>query len=160
VTSSDRRQLCQDYTHTLLLAGRQWRRVVNAAVERHGLSDATAVPLLLIGRMEGDPRQNALAEAVGIEGPSLVRLLDQLGAAGLVVRKEDPTDRRAKVLSLTPAGEAVYVQIEADLRQLRETVFGAVSTADIEAGMHVFQVLKAYGRALPDTGDGPATPVP
>ena len=100
-------QLRQAYTHALLLAGRQWRRAADAEVERHGISDATALPLVLIGRMAGEPRQNALAEAVGIEGPSLVRLLDQLEKAGLVVRKEDPTDRRAKVLSLTPAGRSV-----------------------------------------------------
>ena len=95
-------QIRQAYTHTLLLAGRQWRRAANAVVESHGVSDATALPLILIGRLDGEPRQNALAEAVGIEGASLVRLLDQLCAAGLVIRKEDPTDRRAKILSLTP----------------------------------------------------------
>src|SRR4051812_30217129 len=110
--------LRQAYTHTLLLAGRQWRRAANAVVEAHGVSDATALPLILIGRLDGEPRQNALAEAVGIEGPSLVRLLDQLCAAGLVVRKEDPTDRRAKVLRLTPAGKRTVTQMEAELNTL------------------------------------------
>src|SRR5690349_12504760 len=91
VVPKDVGQLHQAYTHALLLAGRRWRRAANAAVKSHGLSDAMALPLVLIGRMDGEPRQNALAEAMGIEGPSLVRLLDQLSAAGLVVRKEDPT---------------------------------------------------------------------
>src|SRR3954453_16341273 len=124
-------QLRQAFTHALLLAGRQWRRAADAEVERHGISDATALPLVMIGRMEGEPRQNALAEAVGIEGPSLVRLLDQLAKAGRVVRKEDPPARRAKVLSLTPAGKVVVSKMEADLARVREAVFANVSAADL-----------------------------
>lgn len=148
-------RLRQAYTHTLLLAGRQYRRAANAVVEAYGLSDATALPLLLIGRHDGEPRQNALAEAVGIEGPSLVRLLDQLGAAGLVVRKEDPTDRRAKVLSLTPAGRAVVTKMEADLVGLREAVFAQVSTADLEASLRVFRALQDYdeGSSRPEEAE-------
>ncbi|WP_132255140.1 MarR family winged helix-turn-helix transcriptional regulator [Methylobacterium segetis] len=142
----DLKQLRQAYTQALLLAGRQWRRCADAAARAHGISDATALPLVMIGRMAGEPRQNALADAIGIEGPSLVRLLDQLGAAGLVVRKEDPTDRRAKVLSLTKAGRAVVARMEADLHTLRESVFAAVSAADIEASLRVFRALHEVGR--------------
>ncbi len=145
--AEDVTRLRRDYTHTLLLAGRQYRRAANAVAEAHGLSDATALPLLIIGRQGGEPRQNVLAEAVGIEGPSLVRLLDQLGAAGLVVRKEDPTDRRAKVLSLTPAGRAVVATMETDLERLREQIFAAVSDADLEASLRVFRAVQAYDRA-------------
>lgn len=142
--------LRQAYTHTLLLAGRQWRRAANGVVEAHGLSDATALPLILIGRLDGEPRQNALAEAVGIEGASLVRLLDQLCAAGMVVRKEDPTDRRAKVLSLTATGKRTVAAMEAELNELRERVFADVDTADLEASLRVFQALQKYVREAPE----------
>lgn len=151
------RQLRLAYTHTLLLSGRQWRRLANTATETHGISEAKALPLVLIGRMGGEPRQNALAEAVGIEGPSLVRLLDQLEAAGLVRRREDPGDRRAKVLSLTAAGGAVVARIEADLDRLREAVFAGISAADLEAGLRVFRAIQGYAggteaEAAPETG--------
>lgn len=132
------------YTHALLLSGRQWRRLANATTEAHGVSEAKALPLVLIGRLGGEPRQTALAEAVGIEGPSLVRLLDQLEAAGLVLRKEDPTDRRAKVLSLTDAGHAVVARIEADLDRLRQAVFAGMSAADLEASLRVFRAIQDH----------------
>ena len=83
------RQLRLTYTHTLLLSGRQWRRLANAATEAHGLSEAKALPLVLIARMGGAPRQTTLADAVGIEGPSLVRLLDQLVRDDLRVRPRE-----------------------------------------------------------------------
>ena len=112
------RQLRLAYTHRLLLSGRQWRRLANASTEAHGLSEAKALPLVLIARMGGAPRQTILADAIGIEGPSLVRLLDQLEKADLVARREDPTDRRAKVLTLTPAGQAVVDAAAAPLALL------------------------------------------
>lgn len=156
MAADDLYRLRRDYTNALLIGGRQWRRAADSAVETHGLSDATALPLVSIGRMGGEPRQNALAEAVGIEGPSLVRLLDQLETAGLVVRKEDPTDRRAKVLSLTPAGEAVVAKMEADLARLRETVFATVSAADLQAGLRVFQALQTHAREASEVRRGEA----
>ncbi len=146
MAAQDLRQLHQAYTHALLLTGRQWRRVADMAADRHGISEAKALPLVMIGRMGGEPRQNALAEAVGIEGPSLVRLLDQLEAGGLVVRREDPSDRRAKVLSLTPAGTAVVEQMEDDLARLREAMFAAVSAADLETGLRVFRAMQHFAR--------------
>ncbi|CAO4166088.1 MarR family winged helix-turn-helix transcriptional regulator [Methylorubrum populi] len=139
------------FTHALLLSGRQWRRLANATTEAHGVSEAKALPLVLIGRLGGEPRQNTLAEAVGIEGPSLVRLLDQLEAAGLVMRREDPTDRRAKVLSLTDTGRSVVARIEADLDGLRQAVFSKVSASDLEASLRVFQ-------AIQDHLGGPSAP--
>lgn len=143
MAARDLRQIRRAYTQTLLLAGRRWRRLADMAADAHGISEAKALPLVLIARMGGEPRQNALAEALGIEGPSLVRLLDQLCAADLVRRREDASDRRAKVLSLTPAGEAVVARIEADLDRLRETVFARVSAADLEAGLRVFEAVQA-----------------
>ncbi|MCJ2116682.1 MarR family transcriptional regulator [Methylobacterium sp. J-001] len=139
-------RLRQAYTHALQTGARTWRRAANAVAEVHGLSDATAYPLVMIGRLAGERRQNAVAEAVGIEGPSLVRLLDQLAAAGLVVRREDPSDRRAKVLDLTPRGRAMVAQIEAELATLRARLFAGVSAADLEASLRVFAALQAYGR--------------
>ena len=79
-----------------------------------------------------------------------MRLLDQLCTAGLVVRKEDPTDRRAKILSLTQAGRQTVAQMEAELNELREQVFADVDTADLEASVRAFRALQKYIRELPN----------
>jgi MarR family transcriptional regulator for hemolysin len=80
-----------------------------------GLTEATAVPLVSISRIGEGVRQNALAEALRIEGPSLVRVLDHLCAAGLVERREDCADRRAKTLHLTETGRETTARIETAL---------------------------------------------
>lgn len=132
------------FTANLLSTGRQWRKVVDLVLSSHGISEASAAPLLWIGRLGGGVRQVVLANYVGIEGPSLVRLLDQLEGLGLVVRKDDPTDRRAKGLWLTAEGEALAARMEETLDELRGRILANVDKADIEAAIRVLQAFEDF----------------
>ncbi|GAJ91860.1 MarR family transcriptional regulator [Agrobacterium sp. SHOUNA12C] len=132
------------FTANLLTTGRQWRRVVDLVLSSHGISEASAAPLLWIGRLGGGVRQVVLANYVGIEGPSLVRLLDQLEGLGLVMRKDDPTDRRAKGLWLTTEGEALATRMEETLDELRGRILANVDKADIEAAIRVLQAFEDF----------------
>ncbi|SFT40569.1 MarR family transcriptional regulator [Mesorhizobium sp. YR577] len=49
----------------------------------------------------GAVRQNVLAERMGVEAMTVSGALDRLEARGLVERRPDPTDRRAKLVQLT-----------------------------------------------------------
>jgi MarR family transcriptional regulator for hemolysin len=75
-----------------------------------------------------------------------VRLLDQLCAAGLVRRDEDPEDKRAKTITLTDEGRAVTARMEERLVTLRARLLKGVSRADLETTL---RVLEAFS-ALPD----------
>jgi MarR family transcriptional regulator for hemolysin len=122
---------------------RAWRREFDAMLAPLGLSEATGTALLNLGRLGDGVRQGALAESLAIEGPSLVRLLDQLCNAGLVRRHEDRLDRRAKTLHLTPAGQAMVADIEALTAGLRKKLLGGVAEADLDASLRVFRGLEA-----------------
>jgi MarR family transcriptional regulator for hemolysin len=128
-------------TAQLLQAGRQWRRIAERELEAFGISEACAAPLLWTGRLGGGVRQVTLAAYVGIEGPSLVRLLDQLAASDLIERRDDPTDRRAKTIWLTAAGEQLAARIEDVLAGVRGDVLAGIGKADLEATL---RVLKAF----------------
>src|SRR5580692_1739595 len=111
--------LRRSVTGGLVRVSRQWRRASHHVISGYGVSEACATPLLMIGRLGEGVRQGTLAEYVGIEGPSLVRLLDQLCSAALARREEDPADGRAKTIWLTDAGRAVCAKIEEALIELR-----------------------------------------
>ena len=139
-----------EFTAWLLQLSRAWRREVNADLADVGLSDATAWPLLMIARMGGGMRQNALAEVLGIEGPSLVRLLDQLCAAGFVRRQEDEGDRRAKTLHLTKSGAKMTARIEERLQRLRNGLLAGLPERDLKTCLRVFRQLgEQLGCAVP-----------
>jgi MarR family transcriptional regulator for hemolysin len=123
----------------LVTASRQWRRKCQGVLAAYNVSEACATPLLTAHRLGAAVRQVTLADHIGIEGPSLVRLLDQLCAAGLVRREEDPEDRRAKVIELTREGRAVTAKIEKELVGLRAEVLKDVSRGDLEIALRVLK---------------------
>lgn len=133
----------------MVVATRHWRRVCQTTLLNYGISEACAMPLLIIGRLGEGVRQVTVAQAAGMESPSLVRLLDQMCKAGYVLRNEDPSDRRAKTLSLTDTGRALVQSIEAQLVQLRRAALAGVSLADQEAALRVIKAFDAAGQ-LPD----------
>ena len=130
-------------TGTILRLTRIYRRAVDRTLAAHGLSEARALPVLHIARLGEGVRQGALAEELGIEGPSLVRLLDQLCAAGLVERRDDPRDRRAKTLHLTPEGRALAAVIETTLDTLRSGLLAQVTNEDLDAALRVLAAFEA-----------------
>ncbi len=123
----------------LLLASRHWQRLADHALSSYDISGACAAPLLMVGRAGGGIRQVALAQQLGLEGPSLVRLLDKLCAQELVRREADASDRRANLLWLTPQGEALAGQLEQRLVELRREVLGPLDEDEIRV------VLKLWG---------------
>jgi MarR family transcriptional regulator, transcriptional regulator for hemolysin len=55
--------------------------------------------------------QRQIAEAVGIEGPTLTHHLNRMETAGLVTRRRDPDNRRIHQVELTEEGEALFYRL-------------------------------------------------
>ncbi len=122
-----------DFTLMLIKVARLYRQGVDAALSRLELSDALALPVVLLGRRPEGMRQIQLAEELGVEGPSLVRLLDRLVEVGLVERQPDPTDRRANIVHLTKDGRAHSRSASRALDAYRTSLLGEVPAAQIDA---------------------------
>lgn len=129
---------------------RNYRKVVNRVLATSGLSDSQALPILFIGRLGDGVRMGVLAEHVGVEVPSLVRQIDQLCAAGLVERRDDPSDRRAKTLHLTETGRARAATIEALFRELRSSMLQSTSDDDL---VTTLKVLRGFERSVAGESD-------
>lgn len=63
---------------------RGWRAELDRRLAGLNLSQARWLVLLHLARFEEAPTQRELAQSVGVEGPTLARLLDSLEAQGLV----------------------------------------------------------------------------
>jgi MarR family transcriptional regulator, transcriptional regulator for hemolysin len=132
----------ETFGQLLILVARTWRRKSSDALLSLGLSAATAEPLLWLSRAGGCMRQGHLAELIGIEGPSLVRLIDQLQMEDLVVRHEDPKDRRAKTLHLTPKGSGLAGHVDHVLQGMRANVLQNVSDDDLETTTRILRAIE------------------
>jgi MarR family transcriptional regulator, transcriptional regulator for hemolysin len=86
-----------------------------------GSLPAWLVLVSLKGQRHGMQRQ--IAEAVGIEGPTLTHHLNRMEASGLVTRRRDPANRRVHQVELTDQGDALFHRLVESVtafdRQLR-----------------------------------------
>ncbi|WP_425473965.1 MarR family winged helix-turn-helix transcriptional regulator [Sphingomonas montanisoli] len=120
---------------------RAWRQLADAVLVEFGVSNSTSWCLLWLDRLGPDVRQTDLAQAIGITQPSLVRLVDQLQQSGLVVRVQDPDDKRSNRLLLTDEGRHLAGTIEARLRDVRAELFDGLSDADLETALRLIDTL-------------------
>lgn len=117
---------------------RRWRRALDQRLAAIGLSDASWAPLVHLAELGDGLCQKDLALAVGIDGSSLVRLLDLLAARGLVERRTDARDRRQKRLFLTPAGQAAVRDIRTKLARIEDQLLEDLSDPEIATLMSAF----------------------
>jgi MarR family transcriptional regulator for hemolysin len=77
-----------------------------------GVGGSLPTWLILVSlKQQRHAAQRQLAEAVGIEGPTLTHHLNRLETAGLVTRRRDPANRRVHQVVLTEAGEAMFLHL-------------------------------------------------
>jgi MarR family transcriptional regulator, transcriptional regulator for hemolysin len=106
----------------------------------------------------GEIRQNALAEQMGVEAMTVSGYLDRLEARGLVERRPDPADRRAKLVGLTEAAGGVLAEIATVAASVRAEASKGLSTADWARLLDMMKTVRANlaAAARTDAGQGRA----
>ena len=82
--------------------------------------------LAAAGRGEAG-NQLALAQHLGVDRTVMTYLLDDLESAGLVERRPDPADRRARRIFLTDDGSVRLCALERALRSAEEAVLAPLA---------------------------------
>ncbi len=116
---------------------RGWRAELDRRLAELGLSQARWLVLLHLARYETPPTQRELAQSVGVEGPTLARLLDSLEGQGLVQRHAVLEDRRAKKIVLCDTALPLIQQIEAIATALRVELFAGIDEEELRVCMRV-----------------------
>lgn len=115
-------------TQTIVDTTRLLRRRFEIALSKQdtGLTVGESRALAFIWHFEGY-RQAALAERMGVEPMTVVGYLDSLEKAGLITRKPDPGDRRAKLVVLTDKADPVLDKIGVAMTEVRSEVLAGLS---------------------------------
>ena len=132
-------------------------RAVNDEMSGCGLSLARTKVLLRL-REQGPVRQNALAADFGLSPHSITDIVDGLERLGLAERRPDPTDRRAKLVAITEAGEACLDVANATRERALTQIFGALSEEDRATLLRLLDSLDEAARKLSEAPDKTAVP--
>jgi MarR family transcriptional regulator for hemolysin len=124
---------------------RVWRARLDQRLKPLGLSQVQWRVLLLLARMDRPLVQRELAERIGIEDPTLVKLLDRMARSGWVERRPSARDRRCKTVHLTPKALRMVQVIRRVTRGFRKQLFQAVPAADLKRCTRTLEAL--LGRA-------------
>lgn len=90
--------------------GKALDRAFDEALAAAGGTRPTWLILLAVKSGAGTT-QTELARHVGISGPTLIHHLDRLESTALVARTRDPANRRPYTITLTPAGDELFVRL-------------------------------------------------
>ncbi len=138
----------------LNLAAQAMRSMLDAGLEQANTNFATWRVLQALSTTD-HVIQRELAHLLEVEGPTLVRRLDQLEAAHLVTRTPSPSDRRATVISLTPQGEALFQRVRSSMAKMESTLLADLAPQDVTATLRVLRHLIEKSRSTKLSASAP-----
>jgi len=107
----------------------------------HGLGFARGRVLWAL-RESGPVLMRALSEALGVSPRTVTGLVDALEGDGWVKRSPHPADRRATIISLTPAAETTLDRLDETYHGLAHDLLGDVPEQDLRRSRAVIRQLE------------------
>jgi MarR family transcriptional regulator for hemolysin len=112
-----------------------------------GITRAQWVVLVRVQRSEG-LNQSELAEILDLQPITLTRLLDKLCDSGLIERRPDPADRRAKRLFLTAAARPLLERLAVLGEETMANTLAGVESEGVEQMVSKLAIVKDNLRRL------------
>jgi DNA-binding MarR family transcriptional regulator len=111
--------------------------------------DLTAGQLktLLILYVNGSARMSDIASALGVSLPTSTGVLDRMVEQGMVVRENDPGDRRVVICRLSPKGGALLTGLVRLARDRAEVMLRALDRPKLLAVRAALEALLEAGEA-------------
>lgn len=125
------------------MTARLWRRTLDQRLAAVGIADASWSPLVRLNEAGDGISQKQLAALVGLDGSTLVRLLDRLEAKGQVERRTDRDDRRTKRLYLTAAGRDAVNALHCQLQQIEAEMLVDLDEDQLDAMLAALALIRS-----------------
>lgn len=95
----------------------------------HGITPVQYAALYAAQREPGLD-QRTLAATIGFDTSTIGGVIDRLEARGLIERQASPTDRRVRLLQVTPAGAALLEGVIPDMLAAQKRMLAPLAAAD------------------------------
>jgi DNA-binding MarR family transcriptional regulator len=136
------------------LPGHHVRRLQQIAVavflqetEAHGI---TPVQFAALQTAANSPHldQRTLARSIGFDTSTIAGVIDRLEARGLMRRSPSPTDRRARLLTLTDEGHALLAAALPGVRRAQERILAPLAPHDRAEFLRMLRTLVTANNEL------------
>ncbi|WP_200954022.1 MarR family winged helix-turn-helix transcriptional regulator [Massilia sp. Root351] len=122
--------LDERFSHALHTTARAWRLALDRRLKDLGMGQASWMAIAAVAKAQ-PLSQTELARHLGVEDPTMVAMLDRLVKAGYLQRTPSGSDRRVKLVSLTPAGQDIYTRVKKEANAFRQELLGNTDPATL-----------------------------
>jgi DNA-binding MarR family transcriptional regulator len=129
-TASVRPSVDSEITWLLHRAAQRMRSATGEQAEKHGLQLRDYIVMSAL-HLRPNLTQGELGKELGLDKTTLMSQLDRLEGMGLVVRRNDPRDRRARIPEITEAGRALCAKLSNSCTRVESAALSSFSQSQV-----------------------------
>lgn len=141
--------LDERFADALHSTARAWRQAVDRRLKYLGVSQASWMTIAVAAKAPTPLSQSELADKLGVEGATMVAMVDRLVKAGLSVRVPSSADRRVNHVLLTDAGQQLYAKVKAEAAAVRKDLLSSIDPGKLEIAAEVLESLQGIFETPP-----------
>jgi len=130
-------------------ASRAWRQALDRRLKYLGVRQAGWMTIAVAAKARAPLSQSELAHRLGVEGATMVAMVDRLVKAGLVIREPSTTDRRVKRVVLTQAGNLMYDKVRAEAAAFRRELLANMDSTALLTATELLERLQGIIDSMP-----------
>ncbi|ESQ77079.1 MarR family winged helix-turn-helix transcriptional regulator [Asticcacaulis sp. YBE204] len=132
------------FSKALHATARLWRGALDKRLRDLGVSESGWMTIALIAKSETPPSQSDLAQALSVEGASMVSMIDRLVKLGLVERVGSEADRRVKHIVLTDDGHKVFARVKQEADAFRAETVSRLDPEKLAVAADIMEQLQNF----------------
>jgi MarR family transcriptional regulator for hemolysin len=121
---------------------RAWRQALDRRLKYLGVSQASWMTIAAAAKAEAPLSQSELADRLGVEGATMVAMVDRLVKAGFVMREPSTTDRRIKRVALTKAGNLLFDKVRSEAAAFRKELLAGTDAKQLLLATELLEELQ------------------
>jgi MarR family transcriptional regulator for hemolysin len=137
------------FANALHGTARVWRQAIDRRLRYLGVSQASWMTIAVAANAREPLSQSELADSLGVEGATMVAMVDRLVKAGLVKREPSTADRRIKRVVVTEAGYRLFDTVKTQAALVRKELLSQLDPKKLEAATDVLEALQGMIVAAP-----------
>lgn len=121
---------------------RIWRQAIDRRLKNLGMSQASWMTIAVASKARAPLSQSELADRLGVEGATMVAMVDRLAKAGFVVRQPCPNDRRINRVVLTASGNQLFETVRTEAAAVRRELLATIDPSKLAVATEILEALQ------------------
>ena len=135
-------ELEERFAEALHSTARSWRQAIDRRLKSLGMSQASWLTIAVACKAREPLSQSEIADRLGVEGATMVAMIDRLVKAGLVARQPCESDRRINRVVLTDDGRRVFEIVKAEAAAVRRELLARLDPQKLAVATEILESLQ------------------